>query len=317
VILGEEPYCALSCDRDASQEDLIGYLNLPQKALVTALSEESYEAIEARADGTVAFTGLCSQGQQTVASPQGVGPESTWRWACCDGCHYSPDDFLGMCAEQVQTAARETLRKVFVGLSLSNHREVTQPNTGEPATSSAAIVGKSSDPLAEIQRFQKIICSPGEVYEVRALDTLRGAIVSGYYKDQERLAHDSKRCTSDLKAHGTYMTINPCQPQLLNRAINRLREYVKKDTTSDSNISRRRWIPLDFDPVRAGGVSGIAATEKEHAAALAKAREVREFLTSREFPAPILMDSGNGAYLLYAVDLQNDKESTVLVKAVM
>jgi hypothetical protein len=125
------------------------------------------------------------------------------------------------------------------------------------------------------------------------------------------------RCTKELNARWTYLTINPCQPQLLNRAINHLREYGKKETTADNNILRRRWIPLDFDPVRAGSVNGIPSTDEEHAAVFAKARKLRDFLTSQGFTAPVLVDSGNGAYLLYAVDLPNDKDSTDLVKSLI
>jgi len=49
---------------------------------------------------------------------------------------------------------------------------------------------------------------------------------------------------------------------------------------------------------------------------LAKAYEVREFLIAQSFsPASlILMDSGNGAYILISIDLPNDKESAELVK---
>jgi hypothetical protein len=71
---------------------------------------------------------------------------------------------------------------------------------------------------------------------------------------------------------------------------------------------------LDFDPVRAGGVSGIAATAEEHDWALAKACEVRDFLLTQGFPPLIMMDSGNGAYLLVPIDLPNDKESAELVQ---
>ena len=67
-------------------------------------------------------------------------------------------------------------------------------------------------------------------------------IVSGYYNDLNRLVQDAMRCSADYEAHGTYLTIGRCQPELPNRAINHLRDYVRKDTTSDTNILRRGWI---------------------------------------------------------------------------
>jgi hypothetical protein len=68
---------------------------------------------------------------------------------------------------------------------------------------------------------------------------------------------------------------------------------------------------LDIDPVRA---AGICATDTQHDAALAKANEIKGHLTGRGFPEPIRMDSGNGAYLLYPVNLPNDAPSLELVR---
>ncbi|MCX6697158.1 MAG: hypothetical protein NTV84_06300, partial [Methanoregula sp.] len=46
----------------------------------------------------------------------------------------------------------------------------------------------------------------------------------------------------------------------------------------------------------------------------AKAREVSFFLSGKGFPAPIIADSGNGAHLLYAINLPNDDTNRELVK---
>lgn len=171
--------------------------------------------------------------------------------------------------------------------------------------------------LAEIQRALALLCEQGQVYEVRALETNKGGIVSGYYDDMGAMARDALRCTQELKAHGAYLTINPCQASTLSRAVNRLREFVKKDTTADANIERRCWLPLDFDPVRAGGTSGIPSTEEEKASAFLTALRVQEFLLEQGFEKPIVVDSGNGAYLLVRIDLPNTKESTELLKRVI
>ncbi|WP_175020540.1 hypothetical protein [Methanogenium cariaci] len=63
------------------------------------------------------------------------------------------------------------------------------------------------------------------------------------------------------------------------------------------------------------GRAGVSATDAEHAAALERAERVAAWLTGRGFPEPVLADSGNGAHLLYAIDLPNDGEATRLVKA--
>src|SRR5439155_19084147 len=83
--------------------------------------------------------------------------------------------------------------------------------------------------------------------------------------------------------------------------------------TTDRNIRRRHWLPLDFDPVRPGKVS---STDTEHGAALARARACRSWLIALGVPPDsiILADSGNGAHLLIRVDLPNDDASKRLVE---
>jgi len=87
----------------------------------------------------------------------------------------------------------------------------------------------------------------------------------------------------------------------------------KKDaTTADSDIIRRRWFPIDIDPVRP---SGVSSTDEEHQAAIVRAAEIAAYLgRERGWPDPVMADSGNGAHLLYRIDLPNDEESKDLVK---
>lgn len=164
---------------------------------------------------------------------------------------------------------------------------------------------------AEVRRGIELLCVPDEVYELRALDTRRGPVVSGYYDDFATLARDAAECSDRLLATGVYITINPVKPVLLARAKNHLREYGKKDTTGNADIAWRRWLPVDLDPRRP---SGISATDEEHAAALAKAPQVRAFLREFGWPDPVLIDSGNGAYALYRIDLPNDNSSRDLLQ---
>ena len=83
-------------------------------------------------------------------------------------------------------------------------------------------------------------------------------------------------------------------------------------TTSDADILRRRWLPIDIDPLRP---SGVSSTDEEHGLALAKADEVARWMAGLGFPEPIRADSGNGAHLLYRIDLPNDDAATALVKS--
>ena len=44
---------------------------------------------------------------------------------------------------------------------------------------------------------------------------------------------------------------------------------------------------------------------------------MQQFLSERGWSEPIVADSGNGAHLLYPIDLPNDDESTMLVKTAL
>ncbi|EJG06141.1 hypothetical protein Metli_0163 [Methanofollis liminatans DSM 4140] len=143
----------------------------------------------------------------------------------------------------------------------------------------------------------------GDVVEVRALaDRFTH---SGYFDDLSRLAAAAAALDADPEVRGIYVTLNEVKPALLARRANRVKMRLTRSdpTTADADIVRRRWLPIDLDPVRP---SGVSSTEEEHAAALRKADEIALWLSERGFPAPIRADSGNGAHLLYRVDLEND-----------
>jgi hypothetical protein len=146
------------------------------------------------------------------------------------------------------------------------------------------------------------------VAELRILDAGRAGTVSGYFDDRDTMVDAAARWSG--KAPAVYVTLNPCAPALLARAANRLKDRAKQ-TSSDADIVQRRWLPLDFDPVRPAGIS---STDAEHAAALQRAQDCRSWLQGLSWPAPISADSGNGAHLLFRIDLPNDEASRTLVK---
>lgn len=151
------------------------------------------------------------------------------------------------------------------------------------------------------------------VFELRMLKTNQGTI-SGYYSDLRSLtemiiAQDKVGAEPKSKRESIYATLNPCSPELLARASNRV-EVWARHTTSDPDIVRRIFLPLDFDPKRPAGIS---STEAEHNAAIERAQRVRAWLSEMHFPEPIVGDSGNGAHLVYGIDLPNDADSLALI----
>jgi hypothetical protein len=156
-----------------------------------------------------------------------------------------------------------------------------------------------------------LLISPGKVTEVRALTDQ--FTHSGYFSDPDALVRAVEPLDTDTSVLGIYVTLNEVNPALLARRANRIKMRLsRKDaTTGDMDILRRRWLPIDIDPKRP---SGVSSTDEEHDLALAKAAEIAAWLASLGFPEPITGDSGNGAHLLYRIDLANDEPATVLVK---
>ncbi len=60
--------------------------------------------------------------------------------------------------------------------------------------------------------------------------------------------------------------------------------------------------------------AGISSIDAEHQAALVRAWACRLWLTAQGWPEPIFASSGNGAHLIYPIDLPNDADSADLVK---
>ena len=58
--------------------------------------------------------------------------------------------------------------------------------------------------------------------------------------------------------------------------------------------------------------AGISSSDGEHAAAVQRARTIADDMAG-EWERPILADSGNGAHLLYRIDLPNDQEALAFV----
>jgi archaellum biogenesis ATPase FlaH len=137
-------------------------------------------------------------------------------------------------------------------------------------------------------------------------------IVTGWFEDHEAavgLALDIDG-NSELMARGIYISLNPVNPTLLSRSNNRLRPKIH--ATKDENILCYRHLLIDVDPKRP---SETNSSHEEHEAALRKCREIEKVLREEGWPEPILLDSGNGAYVIHMLpDLSNTLENKDLMK---
>lgn len=160
---------------------------------------------------------------------------------------------------------------------------------------------------AEITRALRKVFLPGDVFEIRILDALTANImrkhtVCGYF-DYDHIDAAADEIEKIRLCLGVYYTPNPCRKDLLGRAKNRLNDSFKQYATADADILCRRWLLIDCDAVRPSGISSSGA---EHAAALAKAQEIRSNFAGADWADPLYIDSGNGAQLMYRIDLPRD-----------
>jgi hypothetical protein len=169
------------------------------------------------------------------------------------------------------------------------------------------------DTGSEIRRGLEVLVASGQVFEVRSWTGDR--IASGYFDDLDAAAK-AITALDAANPEGIYLTPNPVLPDLLARRANRIKGPLsKKDSsTSDGDILGRRWFLIDIDPARP---SGVSSSDKEHLAALDRAADIATALGEMGWPAPVAGDSGNGAHLLYRVDLPNDDKVTALIKAAL
>ena len=163
----------------------------------------------------------------------------------------------------------------------------------------------------DINQVLTTLHTSGQVIELRAIGD--GTIASGYFSDLQALNKALSLLDNDPLISDIYITLNEVNPALLARRANRIKlRLSRKDaTTSDADIIRRRWLPIDIDPKRP---SGVSSTETEHQAAIRMAARISAYLTSLGWPDPLVGDSGNGAHLLYRIDLKNDAPSRTLVQ---
>ena len=165
------------------------------------------------------------------------------------------------------------------------------------------LTGAPSANRGEIERAISLLFEPGDVVEVRIPKT-RAGVVAGYFDDHSAMAGAIWQADGQFRASGIYYVLNRINPALLGWAYNRLKEHAEC-TTADSNVLARRWLPVDLDPVR---LAGISSSDEEHAAAIQRAHIIAQDMAA-DLERPIIADSGNGAHLLYRIDLPNDQEA--------
>ena len=161
----------------------------------------------------------------------------------------------------------------------------------------------------ELRKAITTLQAPGKVFEVRVLGTAgKKSVLSGYFRDAETLI--DKLDTFDIRNKNIYITLGEVKGECFSRSQS---EHFEQNpsTTSDTEITRYRWLFVDLDPVRP---SGISSSNAELQAAEELSRKVYGYLSSMGFSEPVTALSGNGYHLLYRIDVPNGKDGRALVE---
>lgn len=158
----------------------------------------------------------------------------------------------------------------------------------------------------EIGKAFEVICK--DFTEVRIIGS--GFTASGYFKDANALIHALKQY-ANKEGVNFYMVLNKIDSACYSRL--QMSKFVErpKETTSDKDIVRRDWLLIDLDCDRP---SGVSSTDEELKLSRDKAVKIYKYLEEFGFSKPVVALSGNGMHLLYRIDLDNDSESTTLIK---
>lgn len=152
----------------------------------------------------------------------------------------------------------------------------------------------------EIRRTLDIFRTDNGLVEVRIFSTInKSDIYSGIFDDHEILIREMERF--DREPYNVYFVFNE-----LKDALNGMPQYNKfirgAKAVQDKDVKYRRWLLVDFDPIREGDVKDIASTDEEMNNAHDAAVEARKFMRGLGFTSPVVCKSGNGWHLMFRTE---------------
>lgn len=169
-----------------------------------------------------------------------------------------------------------------------------------PAPWKQRVIGSSASMIAdadEVRRALELFADPEGWCQVVAIPTMFARTGN----EPSQLA----RTVADLPGGcGIYFQINPVREGLKTKA--------KK-----TDITKRRWLFIDIDPVKDEEHGHNPATDKEKGRAGNVCDSVNEYLRGLGWPAPIVTDSGNGCGMFWRCDLPNDELTRSLYKRLL
>lgn len=159
---------------------------------------------------------------------------------------------------------------------------------------------------ADIYSALTLFVPPGETFEIRAFKGDK-TYSKWFTNPTEAAAY-----VAGLNATGVYFTPNRQDPATPTRK-NGTRGNI---ATGNEDITRRRWLLIDIDPIGTRP-KGEPSTEEEKENAWAAASAIHGQLTDAGFTSLIVADSGNGWHITAPIDLPNTPETTGTIKKLL
>ena len=162
----------------------------------------------------------------------------------------------------------------------------------------------------EIRKAIAILKPDNQLFEVRVIYNSK-QMYSGYFQSADDLLKALDRDIREYAGCNMYMTLNALNDACYDRE--QKNKFVKnpKATTSDNDVEGYEYMFVDIDPHRPTGTS---STEKQIELAKEVGNKVYSFMKNIGFNDPVFGFSGNGAHLLYKIELKNDVDRRELVK---
>jgi hypothetical protein len=181
-------------------------------------------------------------------------------------------------------------------------------------SSDVCVVPSNESDDAEILKAFHTFFKDGEWCEVRVMDAEMKdgstAIVNGFFNDPAAFVQE----VGCFPAGSVTFCINPiCDDVPTDENKNTIVRTKTGGSVSNHQVLMRRYLVLDFDPIRA--VKGTCATneEKQHAIDLSEVvvdRLRREF----SFSEPMIIDSGNGRHVYWEINQPNNEATKKIIK---
>jgi hypothetical protein len=151
--------------------------------------------------------------------------------------------------------------------------------------------------MSELERALEVLHPEDRPIELRPIMP-DGRWWTGLYDDRSKFVAAVKSL-NEIEAKAIYWSINPISPALAGRVTNRVGPAKKGMCVANKDIERIRWLFLDIDP------------KPSRKAAYTLAASVKAHLEAKGWAEPVFVDSGNGCYLYYAVDLAPDQKGLI------